>query len=293
MRLAFLVLINLIYAGIPTMMKLSLLELPAVSVVWLRHTIAFLILLPLWWFSRHCPFSAREWLRIAIASALAFTMTCLLQVTALQFSSAAAGALMVAIQPIITIALAALFLHEKVSLSLVVALGVALIGFAVLSGQGITQLQGSILYLAAILCESSLGIFLRPLLKLHSPLDITIACLACATVYLLPLQGPLWDTGFAISAKAWTGVIYMGLGCSAIGTLLWLVSLQKMTVSTCAIAWFLQPVWGSVLPILVLGEEPTLETLLGGGLIVLAMTILFGPRRRHLPNRLKILHYSS
>lgn len=275
MALAILVFINLIYAGAPTMMKLAVTEFPPTTLVWLRHTSALLVIIPFALFAKWPQMQGRALARIALATVLAFTITSLLQVVAMQRSTASVGAMIVAMQPLITIGLAGIFLHEHLSPRLWMACMTALCGFAVISGDSILQLEGNLLYVLAIACESSLGIFLRPLLKDHPPLQITLWCLICASLFLLPFQ----FTDFVllapqVSLPAWGSVIYMGVGCSAMGTVLWLISLQKLEVSKVAIAWFLQPVWGSILPVLVLGERMTPNTILGGGLILSAMGIM-------------------
>lgn len=274
MNFAILVFINLIYAGAPTMLKVSAAEFPPETLVWLRHTIALLILLPFARFARWPRMSLHTLSHIAIATLLAFTITSLLQIIAIQRSSASVGAMVVAMQPIITIGLAGFFLREKLSIRLWSACVTALLGFAILSGDGILQLQGNLLFVLAIACESTLGIFLRPLLKDHSPMQITVSCLSCASLFLLPLQFDVLPAFQQASPAAWAGVVYLALGCSATGTLLWLVSLQKLQVSRAAIAWFLQPLWGSVLPVLVLGESISANSIFGGVLILTAMGII-------------------
>lgn len=283
MNLAILIFINLIYAGSPTFLKIAAAEFPPETLVWLRHTIALLVLLPFACMSKWPRMSTATLVRIALATVLAFTLTSLLQVVGMRYSSASVGAMVVALQPLITIGLAAIFLHERLSTRLWLACVLALAGFAILSGENLLQLQGNLLFVLAIACESSLGIFLRPLLRNHPPMQITLVCLAFASLFLLPLQGNGWGVFQAASLSAWGSVLYLGLGCSATGTLLWLISLQKLQVSQSAIAWFLQPLWGSVLPILVLGENISSSAILGGALILIAMGVILWQGHRGAP----------
>lgn len=276
MGLSLLILINILHAGTPAFMKAASAEVDAIHIVWLRHTLALLVVAP--FFLRRGndqPFRVSEIVRIAVATALAFSIASLLQIESVRRSSASAGAIIVAMQPVAMIGLAVLFLRERLRASQYVGIGVALAGFMVLAWSGRGAFQGSVLYFLAVVCEASLPILLKPVTMAHSPRRVGGGCLLCASMYLLPFQ---WESlGAALphmTWHAWTAIAYLGICCSACGMLLWLVSLRRFTVSTMAVAWFLQPVCGSLIACLLLGESLTVRTFVGGGLILGAVWML-------------------
>lgn len=280
MAYLLLVFINLIYAATPTMMKLALGEISAVEMVWLRHTSAMLAILPLALLFPRTRLTLHELLSISVATLLAFSFTSVLQAEAVLRASASAGALMVAMEPVATITLAAVFLHERISRRMLLGVALGILGIVVLSGHSVRQMEGSLLYMVAVICEASLGIFLRPLLRRHHPVHITLYCLIIASLALLPFQTTLMTDAARLSAISWSAVLYLGLACSGLGTLLWLVSLQKIEVSKTACLWFVQPVGGIILAVIILGEPLTASMLTGGLIILMALgLVLWGNRQ--------------
>lgn len=282
MPYALLLLINLIYAATPTMMKLAVAGISPTELVWLRHSLALLAILPFALWLPRVRLTLREAATIVTATLLAFTLTSLMQVHAVQQSGASMGALMVAMEPIATISLAALFLHERISLRLIISVALGIIGLMILSGVGERQMEGSLLYLLAVICEASLGIFLRPLLARHHPSQITFYCLLVASLALLPFQGNVLTHLQAAPALSLWAVAYLGIACSGLGTLFWLVSLKKVAVSQSAVMWFVQPVGGSALAVAILGEPVSMSMIVAGVIILAGLgVVIHHPRRRH------------
>lgn len=280
MGYALLVLINLIYAATPTMMKIALTELSPYEMVWLRHSAALFAILPLALFLPRVRLTVHELTTIAVATVLAFSLTSILQAEALLRSSASVGALMVAMEPVATITLAALFLHERISRRMILGLLLGIVGICILSGSSSRQMEGGLLYMVGVISEASLGVFLRPLLRRHHPVHLTFYCLLIASLALLPFQTTLLVDAANLSTTTWSAVLYLGLGCSGLGTLLWLISLRQIEVSKTACMWFVQPVGGSILAVLILGEELVPSTVVGGGIILLALGLVIWGKHR-------------
>ncbi|MBI4238222.1 MAG: EamA family transporter [Deltaproteobacteria bacterium] len=277
MSIALLLLLNLLYAATPTCTAVAADTLPPLTFVWMRHTLAALVILPFVWRRGFQPMPWAVWGRIALATALAFTIASLLQAESLRRSAASVGALIVAMEPITMIVFAACFLREGIRPLQAMALGMAVLGFLTLSGGGNSALlAGNCLYLIAVICEATLAVLLKPVVARYAPTQVLAACLGCAALYLLPFQSTTtWAYIHGLSWQGWTALGYLGLGCSAFGTYLWLRALRQLRVSSIAIAWFLQPVCGSLLAVGLLGEPLTPQLLTGGTLILGAVGLLF------------------
>lgn len=287
MGVALLLLINLLHAGAPTFMKIAALEADPSVIVWMRHTMAFCVVALFLAFGPPVAaprFRGAELARVALGAALAFTIASLLQIASVQRSSASAAAMIVAMEPVAMIALAVLVLHERLRPGQLLGAMVALIGFLVLSWNGRAVWQGNVLYLVAVLCEASLPIVLKPLLRTHAPPQIGCGCLLFASVYLLPFQSELFSAAWPqLSWRAWGSIAYLGIACSACGTLLWLLSLRYFSVSTVAVSWFLQPVCGIAIACALLGESLSVQSGMGGALILAAVGVLCWAERRCPP----------
>lgn len=276
MGLFILVLVNVIYAGTPTFLKIAAAETSGTTIVWLRHALALTLLLPFAATTRRWKtMPLLDWARIALAALLSFTLASLLEITALRHTSASTGALMIALEPISMILLAMLCLRERLHRRQLLALGLAFFGLCLLSvaNRNVSS-HANLLFFLAIFCEAAFPILLRPLLARYTPLQIAVSTLSCATLYLLPFQWNHWEELTVIATRQWMPLLYLSVGCSAVASYLWLSSLQRFSVSASAITWFLQPVCGAGFAVLVLNESMTVPTLTGAGLILIAVGLL-------------------
>ncbi|MGB3200080.1 MAG: DMT family transporter [Nodosilinea sp.] len=87
-----------------------------------------------------------------------------------------------------------------------------------------------------------------------------LACLSLLAV--TPLAG------LALSAREVRLLLVLGVLCTAVAHTLFIESLAVLRTQTASVISALEPVYGIVLAVLLLGEVPALRTLLGGGLIV-------------------------
>jgi len=65
-------------------------------------------------------------------------------------------------------------------------------------------------------------------------------------------------------------LIFMGIACTALSHTLFISSLKKIKAHTAGIISGLEPVYGIILAIIILGEFPNLRTVVGGLIIILA-----------------------
>ncbi|GEM_PF-3203914 len=272
--------VNAFFAGAPVFTKIAASLLAAPTLVWIRHTVAFVVVYLVLQIRapKSVPAQSMTWpdlARVACSAFFSFTLACVIQVEALQRCTASAGALMIALEPIATMGLAVIFLHESFRRAHALALLVAFGGFLLLCGGSANYWEGSLLYLLSVMCEALHPVLIRPLLQRHAPQQLLAWCLFFASLYLLPLQNfSAWHALTQVPAATWGALFYLGVGCSAVAALLWLMTLVHLPVTTVALSWFLQPVLGCALAVVVLGESLTWNMLGGGALILVAVGLL-------------------
>ncbi|MBI5300333.1 MAG: DMT family transporter [Deltaproteobacteria bacterium] len=280
--LLLILLMNLLYAGAPTFMKLAARELDPFQIVYLRHTLAALIFIPILLFRKDFRLQRNDFLMILFCAFIAFTLASLLQIVGIRMSQATDGTFIASMEPVATIAMAVLFLGEKLTRKMKMGLILACIGFVILSYQtsdfsGATPHRwiGNLLFLLAVLGEAMFPILLKPLLSRYSPCVVAFYCLLCASIYMLPFQGlEMWQQLPTRSLATLGSVAYLGLGCSFLACFIWLSSLQYFSVSLLALSWFSQPLFGCLFALILLKEPLTSNTLAGGVLILLALALL-------------------
>lgn len=77
-----------------------------------------------------------------------------------------------------------------------------------------------------------------------------------------------------LSALAWTSVVVLGLGCSAITYALWNWGVGRVPASRAGVFLNLEPLVGALLGVLVLGDAWGPATVVGGTLIVGASVVV-------------------
>ena len=261
-------------------MKFAGAELPVGAVVTLRFGIASLLFLPLV-FRRGFPsIERRDWWLILGLGALNFTVSPTLQVASLRYTQAIDISILVALEPLMTVLLAALLLREKLAPRTLAAGAVALAGALLLSGVGMPgagitreRLIGNGMYIAASLCEVSVTLAGGRLARRYDPIAAMglmkmAGFLAAAIVY-----SGVWNhVAFeAVNPRAWISIVYLGAGASVLGYGAWYWALRRVPVNEAALTLFLQPIAGTLFGFFMASELIGWNTAAGGALILGAL----------------------
>jgi drug/metabolite transporter (DMT)-like permease len=104
----------------------------------------------------------------------------------------------------------------------------------------------------------------------HPPLLITAASIVGSLIFWLPLAGTeiLYTGWHPIGLLAWLGIIWMALLSTVVAYLAWFRGLADVDGSAAASTLFIQPLLGTVLAIVLLNDQLTPMTVLGGVLII-------------------------
>jgi len=115
-----------------------------------------------------------------------------------------------------------------------------------------------------------LAVLNRRLVASRRAVDVAFWQNLTAALCLLPFA---WATPAAlgsISARDVALILVLGLVCTALAHTLFIAGLRDISAHTASVIAALEPVYGIVLAVLLLGEIPDLRTLAGGALIVSA-----------------------
>jgi len=221
----------------------------------------------------------RDW---PLVLALGFIGISLYQLTlgyAMTRISVGAAAVVIALAPGVTAALAALRLGERISKGTMVGLAIAFGGVLLItvgSGRAVRFEPMTLLCLIAVFATSFYFVFQKPLLARTSAAGFTVASIFAGTIGLIPfgLDLPAKITEVP-TAQLWS-VAYLGVGPTIIGYLLWNFALSRAPASKVSSFLYVQPLVASVIAWFWLGEVPSVLTAVGGffaiGGVVLTVT---------------------
>jgi len=193
---------------------------------------------------------------------------------AIQVSTVAIGLLSFASYPLFTTLLEPLFFreslqHRNVFAALIVICGLALMATstedtnAIISG---SVVQGLLWGLGSGFGFAVLTLLNRDHVRNHSPLLLTCWQNGFAALVLLPWS---WSESWIISAEEWGLLFVLGVVCTVGGHTLLINGLRHVRAQVVSLLIAgLEPVFAIVFALFLLREIPSVQTLLGGILIV-------------------------
>ncbi|MDE1162613.1 MAG: EamA family transporter [Acidobacteriaceae bacterium] len=261
--------------------KIALHEMNVGAMVLFRWTFACIALLPI--LLTHKPsFTKREWGELAIAWSFGVPLQFLLQFKGLSLTSVSHASLMVGTMPVILAVGATLFLRERLQLAGWISIAFSTAGAALIvmgksvAGRGDAPTLRGDLYVVASLAIALVWVLgNKKLMAKHSALMVTAWGALLGTAILAVLTPMLYGLpSLHVSGKAWAASAAAGFLCTAASTALWNWGLTQVPASQAGVLLNMEPLIGSLLGVLVLGEQLGTAAYLGGAMIVVAAITL-------------------
>jgi drug/metabolite transporter (DMT)-like permease len=200
--------------------------------------------------------------------------------TALKYASAGLVALLLYLYPLFVAVLSAILLRQRITRVKRLALGLALAGTALTVGPEGGQLLGILLAISAAAIYSVYIIVGSQVMKQVSAVQSSTVIFAAAGAmsgFLMAASGPhLPATG-----AGWAVVGSTVLIATVLPVVTFLAGLERIGPTNAATLSTLEPVVTVLLAAVLLGETLKLVTLLGGGLILIAVILLARGELRH------------
>ncbi len=236
-------------------------------------------MLPLYAWERHTTpprkRSRRDIVQLLLLGLLGVTLNQFFFIIGLDRTSVAHAAILIGLTPIQVLIIAGLRGQERITARKAAGMAIALAGVAVLkafepaAGTGATWL-GDFFILITGLCFALFTVFGKEVTRQYSTITMNTYAYVGGAVALLPWT--LWEAARRplahVSAEAWLAAVYMALFPSVIAYLIYYHALARMTASRVSAFSYLQPVFASVMGVVILGEN--LGTpVIAGGLVIL------------------------
>jgi drug/metabolite transporter (DMT)-like permease len=188
---------------------------------------------------------------------------------------AGTASLVISAAPLVSLAVAVLFLGERLTLAGVLGSAIALAGVAVVSlaRAGISVSGAMVLVVAAAVAQGVYHPLIKPLLSRYTGLEVATYTVIAGTVMTLPLLPWGWSSMVTAGTGAWLSAIYLGLLPSALGFVLWGVAVRDLPMVASTSLLYLVPGVAVLIAFLWLGERPTTDEAVGG-LVILAGVVL-------------------
>jgi drug/metabolite transporter (DMT)-like permease len=256
--------------------KIAFREMSVSTNVTLRFCFGSVVLLPVL-FRRTKRFSRRDFCWMLVASVIGIPLQFLVQFEGLSLTTVSHASLMVSTLPVLLALLAAFFLGEQLrafewGVLLFSTLGVVLVSIPQGSGGPRATMKGDSLVVLSMIAGVVLVLFTKRLTRDYDPSYVTVSMILAGTIFLVIWTALFGHVHLRYSSRAWLAVAAQGVLATALAYLLWNWGMAHMPAAKAGVFFNMEPLVGSILGVVVLGETLTSLSLLGGVISFIVVT---------------------
>jgi len=233
----------------------------------MRYLIASAVMLPIWLY-RGRPLPARsDWPTVAALGLFGFCLYNLGINYGERTVNAGTGSMLISCIPVLVILLGVCTGREKVGLLAWLGIGLSMTGVVLTaagSETGLTFNLGSLLILGAAFCAAVQTLISKALTQRYAAVDVTTWAIWLGTLGLLPFSEDLVGTATHLSGMGWVHLVFLGMVPAALCYTIWSWVLVTLPITTVMSAVYAIPVFSVFFGWMILGEQPSVLTLVGG-----------------------------
>ena len=219
----------------------------------------------------------KDFFMLILLGILTYPLTSMLQFIGLSFTSASSATTIIGIEPIMITMIGFIFFKEKTSpivffLGIIAFLGVALtVGVSAL--ENVSFFGCFLVFLSTIVVSFWVQLSKKVLTKISSNY-YTALTIQLGTLFALPIMLFLvksWEIYYSL--KGLIALLYLVVGCSIGAGWFWNKGLERSEASKSGIFLALEPVFGILFAVLILGEKLNFLSIIGIILVILSAAI--------------------
>ncbi|MFE0561882.1 DMT family transporter [Priestia megaterium] len=251
-----------IWGGMYVVVKVVVAVIPPLELVWIRYVIAILALVIIGLIKRQSWRINKRHIPLIVAiGVIGNAISIVTQEYGTMLSSAQMGAIITSSTPAFMVIFARLILKEKLNMKKGISICLATIGVLLIVGNGHINMSsqlGGISLLMAALTWALMSILIKRVPNSYSPVVITTYSILVAILVLTPFVykglGEIHISKLA-DPTIGGGLLYLGIVSTALAFILWNRGLQLLNASSGGLFFFFQPLVGTLLGWLLLGES--------------------------------------
>jgi drug/metabolite transporter (DMT)-like permease len=282
----YLILASSIWGGMYVVVKVVVSVIPPLELVWMRYVVAIVALLIIGFITKQkWRIEKRYFLIIIAIGIIGNAISIVAQETGTMLSTAQMGAIITSSTPAFMVIFARLILKERMTLRKGISVCLATIGVFLIVGIGDVNMSGTlggIALLIAALTWALMSVLVKLLPSDYSQIVVTTYSILVALIVLTPFVLPRLheiNISHLTHPTIWSGLLYLGIVSTAGGFLLWNRGLQMLNASSGGIFFFFQPVVGTLLGWLILGENIGLTFWIGSILILTGVLFVINEKK--------------
>lgn len=281
-----LIIASSIWGGTYVVVKVVVAVIPPLELVWMRYLIALVALVIIGLVTKQkWKIKKKHIGLITVISIVGYVISIVTQETGTMLSSAQMGAIITATTPAFMVVFASLILKERLTFKKAVSVSLATIGVIIIVGIddiNMSSMLGGISLIIAALTWALMSVLIKCLPSDYSQIVVNTYATLIAFVVLTSFvitRLPKLNLSELTNPSIWGGLLYLGIVSTAVAFLLWNRGLQMLNASGGGVFFFFQPVVGTLLGWLILGETISITFWLGSFLILLGVLIVIRDRQ--------------
>lgn len=251
--------------------------MPATNLTFLRTLISASVYLSYVLFTRKSfKFRGRALFLVILLGFLSVPINQFVFLYGMRFTTATDAALLYATTPVLVLIFSRIYLKEKLRSTKIAGAALAFTGVAIIVLEngfhiGLSHVKGDLFVFIGVIAWSLYTTFGRKLVVTYGAVSTTVFGALIGTSLFMPI-GIYSSIGFnygAVSTAQWIEILYLALGTSVAGYILWYTALSKIEASKVAVFANGQPIATAFLAYLFLGQGITL-TFAAGALLTIS-----------------------
>lgn len=265
--------------------KTALGEVSPVTVISVRFVVGTVALLALLAARRQQILPDRQALpMLAVMGFFGVFVHQMLQAYGLTMTTAVHTGWLIGLIPIWSALLAALVLHERFGAMKLSGLLIGCAGALIVVTRGeldprllsLPSTRGDLLILASTVNWALYTVLGHGTIRRLGPARATAGGMTIGTLMLLPAfavhRG--WEEIPHLTTRGWISILFLGVGCSALGYLFWYNALRHVEASRVAALLYLEPLVTLIAAVAMLGEHVAVATVVGGLLVLAGVVVV-------------------
>ena len=267
--------------------KIATQAVSGLTLLFFRYLIASLILLFVYRKRPRPKLTKRDKKNILLIGVFGYCGSIALQMVGISLSASSMASIINTMTPVAIVVFAVPLLGERATVRQILGILLTVAGSIVIVGSGSGEIRplGIALSFVGMVLWGFTSVWIRRSRDNVDGVFLTIYGTLVGLAADIPLMaadiaihGVAWDK---IDGGFWLAILWSGAVATAGANLWWNRGLEFLPAATCSLFYALLPVVSTVLGILVLREQPTLQFLLGGLIIVAGVVVsILGERRQ-------------
>lgn len=280
-----------IWGGMYVVSKVVLDVVPPFTLLTFRLILGSLTLIPFVIRKGGVIFTKKQWLQVLGVGLVGYGVSVGFQFVGTKLSTAANGALVTSATPTFVLVFAAWLLKESITTRRVTALVIASLGVVIVIDPRTAAISpelflGNISLIAAAITWALYSVLIRYVTRGLPVLQVSLVCFIGG----LPLTIPIGvfealPTGIGeIDIVIILGILYLGIVSTGLAMFLWNLAFARLEAGVASLAFFAQPIVGTGLGAILLGEKITPQFLIGGIMIGIGLMLASSQGKSRLSN---------